>query len=108
MNLAFVFLLICCFLTFKASKEYLTQEIIIKRLVHTDLSNGAVDQFRVKGFGGLPFKCRDFNADKADGMSSVNHCQCTEDEATVRYSNRTWSCIDNEDFREREGKRQGH
>ena len=99
-----VFVIICFFLAFNTRGEYITEKIIIERPVQSGSSYRAmVDGFRKLGSGNLSLQCSKFNAERPYGAQSMNRCECDREEATFSFFNRRWLCVDNEDFREREG-----
>ena len=101
----FIFFIICFFLAFKTSNEYLTETIVINR----PANNGAMaDGFRKMASGSFPMEnkvnCSEFNAEMPYGVhSTVNQCKCGDGKATFSFYDGKWLCVDNEGFRERQG-----
>ena len=102
---------ICCLLIVKRSKGYFASEIVIERTFLRDMNSGLVDGIRVRANGGINFgsngfKCEDFNAVIPRGIypSSTLHCECNSEASTFSFVDGKWQCVDNERFRQNEGK----
>lgn len=105
------FFVICLFLIVKTNEGYLAKEIIIDRPSLQHVNSGLVDGIWLKAkSGGIPkskgFACEDFNAELPGGisLSSRQQCECTREASTFSFFDGEWKCVDNEEFRESEGK----
>ena len=99
----FGFFVICFFLEFKTSEEYLTQKLVIDRSSFQSVNNSTmVDGFRKMILLESNVDCSEFNAEIRNGMDS-DRCVCNEESATFSLFDEKWQCTENEDFREREG-----
>lgn len=105
------FFAICLLLIVKTSEEYIAKEIIIDRPSFQYMNGGLVDGIRLTVSSGASlgstddrFECEDFNAEHPSGVSSIHQCECTSESSTFSFFDGKWKCVDNEEFRQSEGK----
>lgn len=103
------FFAICLLWIVKTSEEYLKKKVTIYRPSLQNMSSGFVDGIRLTGVSAAnlaskDFPCEDFNAEPPSGVNSIYQCKCTNEASTFSYFGGQWKCVDNEDFRQKEGK----
>ena len=98
-------------LAITTSGKYSAKGIIIDRPSGQYMIDGAtVDGIRLKTSevnlddDDDSFECDEFDAVDQGGTSSVHRCKCTNKASTFSYFNGEWKCVENDEFRQREGK----